>query len=262
VLGSRLAMYSPFFVENVLPVSHVRVTVSVESDYQGGTLERVVYLLGAGFSAPLGLPLMSNFYTKSRDMFLAEPSKYAHFKEVFDTIKEMSIIKNFYDADLFNIEEILSILEMGEYLEGNSLKDEFLTYIEDVIKFYTPEFEKFEDGKIQGVWTDWLFGPHRTWKAYGMFIGNLLNLSFATNSGSFYGRYQEIFCQQQMDPSVQYSIVTLNYDLVPDMIADFVNHYSVSSTNPVAYNNGLTTLARLHGGVNTGVIATHMEQGC
>lgn len=53
-------------------------------------MERIVYLLGAGFSAPLGLPIMSDFYFKSQDMFMAEPDKYSHFKEVFDTIRDMS----------------------------------------------------------------------------------------------------------------------------------------------------------------------------
>jgi NAD-dependent SIR2 family protein deacetylase len=72
-------------------------------------MERIVYLLGAGFSAPLGLPVMSNFYFKSQDMFLTDPEKYGHFKDVFDTIRDMSIIKNYYDANLFNIEEILSV---------------------------------------------------------------------------------------------------------------------------------------------------------
>src|SRR5437899_2255848 len=100
-------------------------------------MERIVYLLGAGFSAPLGLPVMRNFRLKSQDMYLADSDKYGHFKEVFDTIRDMSIIKNYYDANLFNIEDILSILEMGEYLEGGSLKEVFLRYIKDVIAFYT-----------------------------------------------------------------------------------------------------------------------------
>jgi len=36
-------------------------------------LEKVVYLLGAGFSAPLGLPVMSNFLEKSKDIYFADP---------------------------------------------------------------------------------------------------------------------------------------------------------------------------------------------
>ena len=29
-------------------------------------MEKVVYLLGAGFSAPLGIPVMGNFLTRSK----------------------------------------------------------------------------------------------------------------------------------------------------------------------------------------------------
>lgn len=80
-------------------------------------MERVVYLLGAGFSAPLGIPVMSNFLIKSRDLYRLDQTRYAHFKEVFDTISELSVIETFYSADLLNIEEILSVLEIREYLE-------------------------------------------------------------------------------------------------------------------------------------------------
>ncbi|MDI6784013.1 MAG: hypothetical protein QME64_07980 [bacterium] len=64
-------------------------------------MERVVYFLGAGFSAPLGLPVMSNFLMLSKDMFFKD-DKYKYFDEVFKTIKEMAVIKNYFDADLFN----------------------------------------------------------------------------------------------------------------------------------------------------------------
>jgi len=81
-------------------------------------MDKVVYLLGAGFSAPLGLPVVSNFRVKSYELFARDPTKFAHFQEVFDRINELSRIKNFYDANLFNIEEILSLLEMEHHLEG------------------------------------------------------------------------------------------------------------------------------------------------
>jgi hypothetical protein len=51
--------------------------------------------LGAGVSAPLGLPVTSNFLVRSKDMFAANAQKYSHFAEVFKTIKELSIIKNY-----------------------------------------------------------------------------------------------------------------------------------------------------------------------
>ena len=80
-------------------------------------MNNTLYIFGAGFSAPLGLPLMNNFLVKSKDLYFKDKSKYAYFDEVFNLIDEMSVSKNYYNTDLLNIEEILSILEMQSFLE-------------------------------------------------------------------------------------------------------------------------------------------------
>jgi len=216
-------------------------------------MERIVYLLGAGFSAPLGLPVMSNFRSKSLDMYNSNPAEYAHFKVVFDTIREMSIIKNYYEANLFNIEEILSILEMGEFLEGKRLEDVFIQYIKDVIAFYTPEMKSYEAGRIPGNWADWLFGPSNIWKPYGMFIGSVLNLSFRTGSFGFDGSYENIVCEVQTHPATNYSIVTLNYDLIPETICAYVKRYAIPSggARPLTFDG---KLAKLHGSIDTSIL--------
>jgi len=143
-------------------------------------MEKVVYLLGAGFSAPLGIPVMRNFLTKSRDLYYSDQAKFAHFQEVFNTINELSVIKNFYSSDLFNIEEILSILEMREYLEGEELKANFLEYLADVINHYTPELRPYGP-KLTTNWQDVLFTPFHdsTWRGYGHFISTICNLILA-----------------------------------------------------------------------------------
>ena len=107
-------------------------------------MDHVVYFLGAGFSAPLGLPVMRDFLVKSKDMFAQDPSRYKHFAKVFELIREMNVAKSYYETDLFNIEEILSILEMRDQLGGKRAK-RFIKYIADVIEHYTPE-----DGR-QGI---------------------------------------------------------------------------------------------------------------
>lgn len=81
---------------------------------------KIVYLLGAGFSAPLGLPVMSNFLERSKDLFAAAPDDFAHFAEVFSQIGAMAQAKNYLDVDLFNIEQILSILDMEDYASRDS----------------------------------------------------------------------------------------------------------------------------------------------
>jgi hypothetical protein len=101
-------------------------------------MEKVVYILGAGFSAPLGLPVMSNFLIQSRDLYFSDPVKYSEFEGVFETIDKISVIKNYFNTDLFNIEEILSILDMQAKLDGATLAKPFLDYIARVIRHYTP----------------------------------------------------------------------------------------------------------------------------
>lgn len=218
-------------------------------------MENVVYLLGAGFSAPLGIPVMSNFLEKSRDLYYSDPAKYPHFAEVFNTIREMSIIKNFYHSDLFNIEEILSILEMREYLEGNSLKDSFLQYIRDVITHYTPACLPCAPNRLPGNWWEWLFSnpddrSSRTWEGYGRFIGSLCNLEFIQRQPRPGGlSYAEIDCVRTANAETQYSIVTLNYDCVPDCIVSFINDNYSRSGGDIALR-----IAKLHGSVDSGVI--------
>ena len=102
--------------------------------------EKIVYIIGAGFSAPLGLPVMGNFLEKAKDMYFGTDGLTPpHFKNVFDIIKTMSNCKNYYSADLFNIEEILSILEMNQSFSNNSDNNSFINFIIDVINCYTPQ---------------------------------------------------------------------------------------------------------------------------
>src|SRR5436190_57195 len=100
-------------------------------------MENVVYILGAGFSAPLGLSVMNDFLLKAKDMYAMDAKKYAHFESVFQKINSMAVAKSYYDADLFNIEEILSILEMRERLAGADTKI-FVEFLCDVVDHYTP----------------------------------------------------------------------------------------------------------------------------
>ena len=90
-------------------------------------MERVVYILGAGFSAPLGLPVMGNFLSMSRDMFYGtDGDRYRHFNKVFERIGQMHVSKGFFNVDLTNIEEVLSILEMETSMEGGKTQSLFL----------------------------------------------------------------------------------------------------------------------------------------
>ena len=116
-------------------------------------MTKIVYLVGAGFSAPLGLPVMRDFVMKSKDMLASHPKEFGHFEKIFALIKDMNAAKSYYSADLFNIEEILSILEMSERVGGRSTK-RFIKYIVDVISFYTPPPPEIDPSRLLGNWYD------------------------------------------------------------------------------------------------------------
>ena len=96
-------------------------------------MKNVVYFLGAGFSSPLGLPVISNFLFKSREQYCSYSDKFPQFKLVFDYIGSLSKAKNFINIDLFNIEEIFSIADVHGLL-GHDKKDLLEGFIKDVIK--------------------------------------------------------------------------------------------------------------------------------
>ena len=54
-------------------------------------MEKVCYILGAGFSAPLGLPVMTNFLARAKDLYAQEPERFEYFQDVFDLIKDMHV---------------------------------------------------------------------------------------------------------------------------------------------------------------------------
>jgi len=224
-------------------------------------MEKVVYLLGAGFSAPLGLPATNDFLVKSKDMFFENPQKYSHFDDVFNTIKQMSVCKNYYDSDLFNIEEILSVLEMQNHLSDSENQSSFLQFICDVIAFYTPSFDIDADLN-SGNWHGFVFGNDKLTRGYGFFVGSIHNLQFIRKEIIDHGRMlaQHSFIKDS-NSQFNYSIVTLNYDMVLENICKyavqkfhtdlrFTDNFDADekkTTNPVA-------LAKLHGSIDSGII--------
>ena len=223
---------------------------------------KVVYLLGAGFSAPLGLPVMSNFLMKSKDMYFADNGRFGSFKEVFDTINDMAVSKNYYDADLFNIEEILSILEMQALVGSGKLKKDFVQYIISVIEHFTPDVRPRGES-LPSNWHGFLFSGGPLQPEYGYFVANPLGLQFerqphAAGAASYV---------KLPRPTTSYSVVTLNYDLVLESYARYVerNHARKYANEEESLDFYLgpemaqarprsVPLAKLHGSVDTGAI--------
>lgn len=215
--------------------------------------ERVVYLLGAGFSAPLGLPLTSNFLEKSKDLYFREPIRYKHFARVLETIAEMSVVKNYYRTDLHNIEEILSILDMKQSLRGQRLRKEFLTYISDVIAAFTPVLRAQPTG-WPANWHEGVFGsagvPGRN---YGYFVASLLHTRVEAGE-----RIVPLSVTRHSGGKAVYSVVTLNYDHVLERFASYLRD-SFQGVAPAfqgsqATQDAGTPLAKLHGSAESEII--------
>src|SRR5207253_2975718 len=106
---------------------------------------------GAGFSAPLGLPVMSNFLEVSREQHVRRPTEYAHFRDIFDRLRDLHFSKSYYASDLMNVEDILSILEMEAVAkQDQSARDAFVRYMSDVVSYHTPTFA--QDSHLDAGW--------------------------------------------------------------------------------------------------------------
>ncbi len=225
-------------------------------------MEKITYILGAGFSAPLGLPVTSNFLIKSKDLFFSNPTDYKYFLQVFDTIEKLSISKNYFNTNLNNIEEILSILEMERFLERKKLKPSFIKYIQTVITYYTPKLADQE--LISGSWHSSIFSKgDKTSTLYAYFIasllGGMIRKTDITDSGNRFIR-TELDYLPPSSVDAKYNIISLNYDLVIEEITQF---FSSNLRNgepfkiirePKEYSSGSIFLAKLHGSVDSDVI--------
>src|SRR6267378_4692717 len=218
-------------------------------------MTKVVYLVGAGFSAPLGLPVMRDFVMKSKDMLASHPKEFGHFENIFALIKDMNAAKSYYGADLFNIEEILSILEMSERVGGRSTK-RFIKYIVDVIEFYTPPQPETDPSRLPGNWYDYPITKKTEWTPYLFFASSLLSVRLRQDSSV---SNRQFHADPALKVDAAYSVVTLNYDLVFESLAKFLgtffsdgarfNFQTDFSARP-SKNMLLTPLAKLHGTID------------
>jgi hypothetical protein len=223
-------------------------------------MDSVVYILGAGFSAPLGLPVMADFILKSKDMYAAEPDRLKYFSQVFRLIDSMSVAKHYYHADLFNIEELLSILEMRTFLERRGLRKVFLEYIAEVVNHSTPEMTSYRSvpSTNSGRLT---FRQQGRWQKYALFFGSLMRLSLARQgSPAPGGRVFDFPLERLPHHSPAYGIITLNYDCLPEIFAQFCNA-EFTCAAPVAFQRqdirdlwSSPSLAKLHGCAKDGRI--------
>jgi SIR2-like domain len=220
-------------------------------------MRRIVYLLGAGFSAPLGIPVISNFYWKAKDLYDREPEKFAHFAESFSVMESFHRVKMFMKAELENIEEILSILEMKDVLSSEPSRETFSRFICDVIKAYTPEFTPPPPALRPGSDSFSVFfgGPSSLPAAYCTFVSQLFAIRHAVMNTT-------PVSLERGTPEFHYSIINLNYDRVLESACEYINRHFPPNP-PLAFfspaNGGKQAhdsvlLAKLHGSVDGDIV--------
>jgi len=104
--------------------------------------DKNVYILGAGFSKEIGLPLQDNFLLVAKEVYFRNTGKYSYFKNVFEYQEKLSKMKNFLHYPLLNLEHLFNLLEMDIFYskktEVTKIKDDFLKLIKDVLIELTP----------------------------------------------------------------------------------------------------------------------------
>lgn len=193
-------------------------------------------------------------------MYFTNPDKYNYFSDIFDSINQLSVIKNYYEADLFNIEEILSITEMLSFLEGEQLNKDFKRYITEVIKHYTPKLNPYsKDGRFPGNWEDFLFGAHSQVTTLYYLIGHFLRVSFEEIQNEKFGT-RGFRAGQIEAENVRYSVLSLNYDTVLEGVSDVISSQFENCENIKFHKTDYdpswdkTHLMKLHGCVDNGNI--------
>ena len=171
-----------------------------------------VYILGAGFSRYAKLPLMNNFYSRSREIFkeLNDDDTIKAFKDVYKFWEKYSQVKSYMNVDLLNIEELLSIIEMNSFLseeKRNKKKNSYLIYLKTVIEKCTPDL-KFENlnyfvNSIEDI--------------YSKFISLVFGINF-----NFDHKDKKFIERNRKNNN---GIISLNYDLLLEKILQIINDY-------------------------------------
>ena len=221
-------------------------------------MENVVYFLGAGFSAPLGLPVMSNFIEKAKDIYYIEGDKKKGFEKVFKKLDSLSKIHNYFQTDLSNIEEVLSILWIKNSINKPNNFNDFVDFISQTLLHYQSKL-KLSGTRYTGNWSSHLISQYDPkLNSYAEFI---LSISNAT-------MYMKNFVNQfvgQIDLTNEnefhYDVVTLNYDTIIEKIAQQINNNTIRDGQRLSYqknefeeNNKIPCLLKLHGCIEDGSI--------
>lgn len=223
-------------------------------------MEKIVYILGSGFSAPLGLPVMANFIEKSKDLFQNNSEKFSGFSKIYEELEKLHKIRYFLKFDIDNIEDILSFLEMEASLTGDKeIYNDFQSYLKAVVESHTPQIHSFSEG-LDFAGDGIKVFPDRFSLNYSYIYALILTAARFAISGSNKPTDSKQK-QKNLIKEYDYSFITLNYDRVIENLIEFHNKSFAAgetgkiSVNPIkSENNHFIRYAKLHGSLETQII--------
>ncbi|MCD4829992.1 MAG: hypothetical protein K8R90_11235 [Candidatus Cloacimonetes bacterium] len=213
---------------------------------------KTAYILGAGFSRAAGFPLMNDFFFQARNLYarggLSTEDEKA-FEQVFSFVNNYSKAKNYLSFDLFNMEDLFSIIEMRKLIEnkdGTNIEDEYLRVLRCVFENqltsmsggyvlkHLSEFKRnhnnvhnLRDALMMNRSSD----QFTVWDNYLRFIKEIFKIQYFPGAGLF-----DINSKEQ--PS---SIISLNYDLLVERVIALFLVYNAIEGKPsdISVNYGI-----------------------
>ncbi|MCL4519486.1 MAG: SIR2 family protein [Thaumarchaeota archaeon] len=185
-------------------------------------MDKVVYVLGAGFSHPVGIPVMSEFISVAKNIYEKEdrPKELDYFKGILDEMNQVQ--QTNYRVDSGHIEEVLSILEMQRLIGRNDGSSPYKRFIRDVIVMSTPPVPDVPDLEN---YTDHALGAfgnmQQNWSHYGPFVASLFGLQIQVSSE----RPFKVIGASVKPTQATYSVITFNWDTLLDDILSYIGLY-------------------------------------
>ncbi len=222
--------------------------------------DRNVYILGAGFSAAAGAPLINNFLDVAASLWedpdapLSADERRA-FGTVFAFRREMSQAREKVRIDLDNVEHLFGLVEIAHRLSPSSqdTKQSILTLIATTLEQTTRGVVLPEIAVTPRRETDWYFqqlpanyqrGQHSNPPQY---------------KADIYSHFASMISGRLDHPDVRIkrhdAVITFNYDLVLDRAVKSTGSrvdYRLDSKNTDDISEGVSII-KLHGSINWAV---------
>lgn len=217
--------------------------------------DRNVFILGAGFSADAGAPVIRDFIDVSRELY-DDPDSGLHpkekqlFQNVFNFKKEVAQAREKFEIDLDNIEELFGLVEMSHRLNSEvaDTRDATVYLIAKTLELATRRYPP----------TRWIgLTPHPNYKNIPLIWQNAVPRDTQRNGDYFHCEMYRhfanlltgIYDNPQKNKFRSNAVITFNYDIVLDQAlkaTGILPDYGLTGTS----NGRGIPLLKLHGSTN------------